>query len=220
MAAADLRQAELQAQGAVFTQLFEVSEGWSGSAWGLIRNSSGMRSCVASLLFYSSVILVAIGYSPAGSGASSEALTFQAWKASRIEEASSTIERLEMEAALDRLPPVERSPGEKMAVIKVVSGAAAASVAPPAVRTAARALRPEQRLGQAKINYEIAKELTIQDYIAVYLSQYTSRASMVDIAKKLSAEEVAELLLALRGANSQGPAAATDLSSSGVLPKR
>ncbi len=179
-----------------------------------------MRSCFASLLFYSSVILVAMGYSPAGSGASSEALTFQAWKATRIEEASNTIERLEMDVALDRLPPLERSPGEKMAVIKVVSGAAAASVAPPAARTAPRALRPEQRLGQAKINYEIAKELTIQDYIAVYLSQYTSRASMVDIAKKLSAEEVAELLLALRGANSQGPAAAADLSSSGVQPKR
>ena len=175
-----------------------------------------MKRRLAPLVLLQLLIGIAIGTWPIAATASSEVLTFQAWKATRLEEARNMIERLQLEAALDRLPPVERSPGEKAVVVKP-----AAEVAVPTnSRANVRVLRPEQRINQAKINFEIAKELSIHDYIAVYLSQYSSRASMLEVAKKMSPEEVAELLLAMRGVQAPSAAAPLETSISGAPSKR
>lgn len=176
-----------------------------------------MKRRLAPMVLLQLLIGIAIGTWPVVGAASSEVLTFQAWKTTRLEEARNTIERLQLEAALDRLPPVDRSPGEKAVVVKPTIDATAAPVNSRAI---VRVLRPEQRLSQAKINFEIAKELSIHDYIAVYLSQYSSRASMLEVAKKMSPEEVAELLLALRGVQAPNTAVTVEPSMSGVPPKR
>ncbi|MBL7688335.1 MAG: hypothetical protein JNJ49_09890 [Bdellovibrionaceae bacterium] len=172
-----------------------------------------MKRGLAPVVLLQLLIGIAFGSWPVVGKASSEVLTFQAWKTTRLEEARNTIERLQLEAALDRLPPVDRSPGEKTVVVKSTTDAAPASS-----RSGVRVLRPEQRLNQAKINFEIAKELSIHDYIAVYLSQYSSRASMLEVAKKMSPDEVAELLLALRGV--QTPTVPIEPSATSASPKR
>ncbi len=176
-----------------------------------------MKRRLAPLVLLQLLIGIAIGTGwPVVGAASSEVLTFQAWKTTRLEEARNTIERLQLEAALDRLPPVDRSPGEKAVVVKPAIDAATSTNS----RATVRVLRPEQRLNQAKINFEIAKELSIHDYIAVYLSQYSSRASMLEVAKKMSPEEVAELLLALRGVQAPSATTSAEPSVGGVPPKR
>lgn len=174
-----------------------------------------MKRRLAPLVLLQIVLGLTIGTWPIVGAASSEILTFQAWKTSRLEEARNTIERLQLEVALDRLPPVDRAPGEKAVVVKQ-----GVEVATTSSRVGARILRPEQRLNQAKINFEIAKELSIHDYIAVYLSQYSSRASMLEVAKKMSPEEVAELLVALRGIQASNGDVRTETSGSTSSTKR
>ena len=176
-----------------------------------------MKRRLAPVVLLQLLIGIAMGTWPVVAAASSEVLTFQVWKTTRLEEARNTIERLQLEAALDRLPPVDRSPGEKAVVVKPAIEVVAS---PTNSRATVRVLRPEQRLNQAKINFEIAKELSIHDYIAVYLSQYSSRASMLEVAKKMSPEEVAELLMALRGVQAPSAPTAAEPSAGGVPPKR
>lgn len=90
------------------------------------------------------------------------ALTFQAWKNLRVDEARLVLERLTFENQ------IQRSPG---------------------VRTMG------SRVEQAKMNLEIAQELTVNDYLAIYLSRFKSRDVIVDVARRMSAEEIADLLM-------------------------
>ncbi len=50
----------------------------------------------------------------------------------------------------------------------------------------------------SKIALEIAQELTIEDYFALYLSQFRERADFIDAAKKLNSNELGDLLLNLK----------------------
>jgi hypothetical protein len=49
---------------------------------------------------------------------------------------------------------------------------------------------------QARKGLEVSQDLTVSDYFALYHAQIKSRDAMVDVAKRMAPEEVAELLLA------------------------
>lgn len=157
---------------------------------------------------------------PSSSPTEPAALTFQAWKTLRMEEARFVLERLMMETQIQEMqqtqnaPMVDRAPGERQAVIRSapsassegnISGAAlpTARIARHArvdARTDNRQIRPESRsetkVEQARINLEIANELTITDYLQIYLSQFRSPDVLRDVARRMAAEDVAELLMA------------------------
>lgn len=135
-------------------------------------------------------------------------LTFQAWKALRVEEARLVLERMMMETQIQQMQQTqnaaERSPGERQAVIRT-------QAAPPVLRQAVRGSRTgrvDQRLDaktdargdgkveQARINLEIAQELAITDYLQIYLSQFRTPDALRDVARRMNPEEVAELLVA------------------------
>lgn len=127
------------------------------------------------------------GQSPAGQVESS-VLGFQTWKASRVEEARNVLERLTTDGQLDRLSGPDRSPTPQTSA----KGEAKKSQARPA----AKGGRADQRVQQAQLNVEIAEELSVNDYFILYLSQLKSRDAFVEVARKLSPEEIADLILA------------------------
>jgi hypothetical protein len=94
-------------------------------------------------------------------------LGFQAWKTSRIDDARGTLEKTP-KPALDA--PKKAIPGVK-------------------------APRVDQKLQQAQLNFDIAQELTVNDYFVLYLTQFKQREAFVEVAKKLSPEEIADLML-------------------------
>jgi hypothetical protein len=104
--------------------------------------------------------------------AHAEVLSFKAWKTARIEEAKST------------LTQTLKGDASTQAQVNTVSSSAKA--------------HPNERLSQAQMNVEIAQELTIQDYFIIYLSQFKSQTAFQEAAKKLSAEEMGELLVAYK----------------------
>ncbi len=116
------------------------------------------------------------------------AMTFQAWKNLRVDEARLVLERMTLEGQLEKMPQIERSPGEKQAVIRTASP----SPRPRAGRAESRA---DARIEQARMNLEIARDLTVNDYLLIYLSQFKSRDILVDVARRMPPEDVAELLL-------------------------
>lgn len=149
-------------------------------------------------------------------------LTFQAWKALRVEEARLVLERMMMETQIQQMQQTqnaaERSPGERQAVIR--------QAAPPALRQAVRGSRTgrvDQRLDaktdargdgkveQARINLEIAQELAITDYLQIYLSQFRTPDVLRDVARRMNPEEVAELLVAYQQ-KAVGPGSVADSS--------
>lgn len=151
-------------------------------------------------------------------------LTFQAWKALRVEEARLVLERMMMETQIQQMQQTqnaaERSPGERQAVIRT-------QAAPPALRQAtvrgSRNGRVDQRVDaktdaradgkveQARINLEIAQELAITDYLQIYLSQFRTPDALRDVARRMNPEEVAELLVAYQQ-KAVGPGSVADSS--------
>lgn len=136
----------------------------------------------------------------------SEVLSFQAWKQLRVNEARSVLEKLQAE-----FPPTTSTPSVVMKALP-----------PGGVGRAAltRGPRAEQRLEQAKLNLEFAQDLTIHEYFVVYLSQFTpSRQLYLDVAKKMSTEETAEVLMALRSLQATGRSANLGaLERAGLFP--
>lgn len=121
-------------------------------------------------------------------------LTFQAWKSLRVDEARLVLERMTYENQLEKMPVIDRSPGEKQAVVR--SGTPARPM-PTASQKGGRAeSRLESRTEQARMNLEIAQDLTVNDYLVIYLSQFKSREAMLDVARRMPPEDVADLLLA------------------------
>lgn len=122
----------------------------------------------------------------------SEILSFQQWKQLRVEEARSVLEKLQAE-----FTPVNPTTSVVMRPMPPGSVANRSGLV--------RGPRAEQRLEQAKLNLEFARELTIHEYFVVYLSQFSpSRELYLDVAKKMSAEETAEVLMTLRTLQSTG----------------
>jgi hypothetical protein len=140
---------------------------------------------------------------------------FQAWKSGRIDEARSILERVQMEIQLDKAPSVERAPGLPGALGKDAKAPHGEAARAP------KGQRPEQRLDQAKLNVELNQELTIQDYFVLYLSQFKNRDAFLEAAKKLSPDEMAEIMMAYK--KEIGPGTAQDdipmgLGSTTVVP--
>lgn len=114
---------------------------------------------------------------------------FQAWKASRIDEAKVQIERLQAEAGADKATG-DRGPGEKNPLVKGADGK------PIAKDRFQKNQRADQRLQQAQLNLEIAQELNVNDYFVLYLSRFKERSAFQEAARKLSVEEAADLMIA------------------------
>lgn len=103
---------------------------------------------------------------------------FQAWKQTRIDEAKAQLEKLTAEIG------TERAPGDKKPVVK----------GPQEVGRLQKSARGDHRLQQAQLNFEIAQELSVNDYFVLYLNQFKDRSAFLEAARKLSAEETAELM--------------------------
>jgi hypothetical protein len=125
-----------------------------------------MKSFVLSLFLISSLIL---GSSAAMAEInSSGVLGFTAWRQSRIDEARAALEKIQTEAQIDK-PQAARPQNVK---------------------------KKYQQYQQAQLNVQIVQELTLTDYFTLYLSQLKDRSMMIDAAKKLSVEEIADLMTA------------------------
>ena len=74
--------------------------------------------------------------------------------------------------------------------------------------------RPDQHLSQAQLNYEIAQELSVNDYFVLYLSQFKERSALTEAARKLSVEETADLMAAYQKALLANGASETGIPSS------
>lgn len=114
------------------------------------------------------------------------ALTFQAWKSLRVDEARFVLERMTLEGHLEKMPQIDRSPVEKTPAIRTTTVTRAGRVES----------RADARIEQARINLEIARDLTVNDYLLVYLSQFKSREVLIDVARRMPPEDVADLLQA------------------------
>ncbi len=136
-------------------------------------------------------------------------LTYQAWKSLRMDEARLVLERMTYENQLEKMPQIERSP--------VGSPPKAASGKP--VKTA-RADRADARIEQARMNLEIAQDLTLNDYLVIYLSQFKSRDALVDVARRMAPEEVADLLISHQKLSSGGQVAEHSMAPSPRLSPR
>lgn len=62
----------------------------------------------------------------------------------------------------------------------------------------AKRIKNVQKPEVAKMRLEIAKELSIDDYFALYLSQFSEKSAFTEAAKKLSPDETAQLLMSLK----------------------
>jgi hypothetical protein len=173
---------------------------------------------------------------PSALPSSPSVLTFQAWKTLRIEEARLVLERMMLETQIQQAQQgqgaasIDRAPGERQAVIRSNSPASlqtslpqtpSQKIAPRTVPSAPTALnaqngrleqRSESKVEQARINLEIASELTITDYLQIYLSQYQSLETLRDVARRMAADEVADLLAAYQQQRAQNHGAITENS--------
>jgi hypothetical protein len=122
---------------------------------------------------------------------SSGVLGFTAWRQSRIDEAKSALEKIQTEAQVDK--PQAARPQE--------------------------AKRKYQQYQQALLNIQIVQELTISDYFTLYLAQLKDRSTMIDAAKKLSAEEVADLMVAYQKAVAPSSSVSAEASLPLLAPK-
>lgn len=100
-------------------------------------------------------------------------VAYPAWKATRVEEARLALERINFDRNVENIPATSE-PKKKTSTTRTT----------------------DQRFEQAKLNLEIARELTVNDYLAIYLPQVRSRDAIFELAKKMSIAEVAEILMA------------------------
>lgn len=151
-------------------------------------------------LILSLTLLMAIG-AQAASKSDLNVLGFQAWKTSRIEDAKNAVDRLsdqEKEAATPTPKSARKNKHEVGNRLQVAS----------------KNGRNDQRLQQAQINLEMAQELTVNDYFVLYLSQFKQKEAFIEAAKKLSAEESADLMMSYQKRLSSGE---NDLGSNAAL---
>lgn len=189
----------------------------------------------AKLMSCAFVALAALVSAPSAYGDSSTVhsppapavLTFQAWKSLRTDEARLILERLTLESqifAASSSPVVaDRAPGERQAVVRPARVAPEAAPATTTSRSAGRAaLRPrtdgrlDARVEQARLNLEIAQDLTINDYLQIYLSQFKTADVLRDVARRMNPDEVADLLIAYQRSATLG-SSQNEYADSGVV---
>lgn len=159
---------------------------------------------------------------PESAAGAPSAMTFQGWKSLRVEEAKLVLERLTFENQVDRAPVVDRSPGEKQAVVKSAPEVIVrASVSARAGKSTSRSdSRSDSRIEQARINLEIARDLAMNDYLQIYLSQVKLRDSLLDVARRMAPEDVVDLLVSYQKLSSGGQIAEHSAISNPRLPPR
>lgn len=132
-----------------------------------------------------------------------EIMGFRTWKAMRVEEAATALQRIQAESYAERSIPslssmnFQPAPGFAFPAPGTVKKGRPSAGAAAAMRVQ-KGGKGESRLQQAQLNLEVATELTINDYFVLYLSQFDSETAMREAAKKLSPDEVAELMIAFR----------------------
>ncbi len=109
-------------------------------------------------------------------------LGFKDWKANRVGEAKSNLEKLQIE--LD--PNLPTAPGKAQVQSAKVPG------------RVQKVVRADSRLTQAQTNLEIAQELSAHDYFVLYLSQLKAETDIQEAAKKLDPSEVAEIMIGIK----------------------
>ncbi len=107
---------------------------------------------------------------------------FKDWKASRILEAKTALEKIQVE--LDPSLPTAQAKAQ-----------VSAAKAPGRVQ---KTVRADSRLTQAQTSLEIAQELGAHDYFVLYLSQLKSETDIQEAAKKLDPSEVAEIMIGIK----------------------
>lgn len=117
---------------------------------------------------------------------------FQYWKQLQIDEAKQVLERVQASSP-------------------TLNGSAPANES----NKSPKLIRMDQRLKQSQLNLEIAQELTVNDYFLIYLSQFKGKDSLIEAAKRLSPDEVAELLMSYQRYLSR--ADQVDAPASGLL---
>lgn len=94
-------------------------------------------------------------------------LTFNEWKELRVDEARLVLERVMIESQM----------------------------AETSKQTGATERNARGRVEQARLSLDITKELTFSDYQQIYLSQNRKSEQLRDLAKRMSSDEVAALLI-------------------------
>lgn len=144
-------------------------------------------------------------------------LGFQAWKTSRQDEARSTLERVQTgQGSQSGAPSVEGAgSGDKALSSKFGPKNGEKS----SLRLSTKA---DPRLQQARLNLEIAQELTVSDYFVLYLSQFKDREAFVEAAKKLTPEDMADLLMHFKSISTEnaGPEAPPETVLNTHIPPR
>jgi hypothetical protein len=159
-------------------------------------------SCLT-LVFSTNLAIVFLASTATAASAKSEinVLGFQAWKTSRIDDAKAAVERLtdqDKEAATPSPKSARKNKHDVSSRLQLAS----------------KTSRSDQRLQQAQINLEMAQELTVNDYFVLYLSQFKQKEAFIEAAKKLSAEESADLMMSYQKRLSSGE---NDLGSNAAL---
>lgn len=130
--------------------------------------------------------------------AQAEVVGFQAWKTNRVDEARINLEKLQNDKTV---PPLAIAPKQSQ---KPESR----------LQVSQKSARGDFKIQQAQTNLELARELTVNDYFVLYLSQLKSRDAFVEAARKLSPEEMADLMMSYQKHLSSGGGAYDDIMPS------
>ena len=104
--------------------------------------------------------------------AKAEVRSFKAWKANQTEDARAALQRLQIDSSIENAASLEKS--------QRTSGST----------------RSDRRLEQARLNVEIAQELTTNDYFLLYLKTFRSKEALLEAARKLTPDEMGDLMIA------------------------
>jgi hypothetical protein len=110
--------------------------------------------------------------------ARADILSFQEWKKLKVDQAQVQASQS------NQIKVSESTPAAALTASNLSSGAQSKSKAP--------------KLEASKLALQIAQDLSIEDYFALYLSQFHERSDFIDAAKKLSPAELADLLITLK----------------------
>ncbi|MGE0632768.1 MAG: hypothetical protein AB7O96_10185 [Pseudobdellovibrionaceae bacterium] len=129
---------------------------------------------------------------------------FKEWKSQKVQEAVARVTRTRTEIEQEKQKADKQAAA--VAFHEVMSGEKAASLKTISPQTSMSKL--ELQLKQSQFSLEIAKELAVTDYFALYLSRFPDKKkAFADAASKLSPDEMAELMAAFEKSLTSGSAA-------------
>jgi len=128
--------------------------------------------------------------------AHADVMSFQEWKKLKVDEAQIQTK------ATDSTTTTIQASGSDQASSSVSSSTSTSSPSPVGSQsTKTKTVKPKTEA--SKLALQIAQELTIEDYFALYLSQFKDRNDFIDAAKKLTSSELGDLLLNLKSSLSR-----------------